>query len=99
MQVIPALIKDAGQHSPDATTLTTLMTAVLMLKAYGAKTKPYRRTEMWLYIPEEHRPPADYAQWASGTVLRETYLRFALWTSMIAIGMWIIALIFSFAGK
>ena len=79
--------------------LTTLMTAILILKAYGARTKPYRRTEMWLYLPEEHRPPKAYAQWASATVMRETYLRFALWTSMIAIGLWVIALLFSFAGK
>ena len=79
--------------------LTTLMTAVLMLKAYGAPSKPYRRTEMWLYLSEEHRPPADYAQWASGTVLRETYLRFALWTSIISIGLWVIALAFSLVGK
>ena len=79
--------------------LSTLMTAILILKAYGARTKPYRRTEMWLYLPEEHRPPKAYAQWASATVLRETYLRFALWTSMIAIGLWVIALLFSMLGK
>jgi hypothetical protein len=79
--------------------LTTLMTAVLMLKAYGAPTKPYRRTEMWLYLPEEHRPPEAYAQWASGMVMRETYLQFALWTSIIAIVLWVIALVFSLFGK
>jgi hypothetical protein len=73
--------------------LTTLMCAVLMLKAYEARTKDYRRTEMWLYLEKDQRPPAAYAQWASATVLRETYLRFALWTSMIAIGMWSIALL------
>jgi hypothetical protein len=76
--------------------LTTLMTAILILKAYEARTKDYRRTEMWLYLPQEQRPPAAYAQWASATVLRETYLRFALWTSAIAIAMWTIALLLSF---
>lgn len=73
--------------------LTTLMCAVLMLKAYEARTKDHRRTEMWLYLEKHQRPPAAYAQWASATVLRETYLRFALWTSMIAIVMWVIALL------
>jgi hypothetical protein len=48
---------------------------------------------MWLYLEKHQRPPASYAQWASATVLRETYLRFALWTSMIAIVMWVIALL------
>jgi hypothetical protein len=73
--------------------LTTVMTLVLILKAHEARTKDYRRTEMWLYLEKDQRPPASYAQWASATVLRETYLRFALWTSLIAIVMWSIALL------
>jgi hypothetical protein len=78
--------------------LTTMMSAVLMLKAYGARTKNYRRTEMWLYLPKEERPPERFAQWASATVLRETYLTFATWTAAISIAMWVVALIFSIAG-
>ena len=61
--------------------LTTLMAGILMFKAHEALTKNYRRTEMWLYLAEEVRPPEAYAQWASSTVLRETYLTFAKWTS------------------
>ena len=76
-------------------TLTMLMTVVLVFKAYEARTKNYRHTEMWLYLPKEVRPPEAQAQWASATVLRETYLTFAMWTSIIAIAMWIIALVFS----
>ena len=78
--------------------LTMLMTAILMLKAYEARTKNYRRTEMWLYLPKELRPPESYAQWASATVLRETYLTFARWTAGISIVMWMVALFFSFFG-
>jgi hypothetical protein len=73
--------------------LTTLMALILVFKAYEARTKDYRRTEMWLYLAKDQRPPATYAQWASATVLRETYLRFALWTSAISVGMWVIALV------
>ena len=73
--------------------LTTLMAAILMFKAHEANTKDYRRTEMWLYLEKDQRPPAAYAQWASATVLRETYLRFALWTSMISIVLWALALV------
>ena len=54
---------------------------------------------MWLYLPEEHRPPATYAQWASSTVLRETYLLFARWTMLVSIVMWLIALFFSVLGR
>ena len=79
--------------------LSTLMAVVLLLKAREALTKHYRKTEMWLYLPEEVRPPEAYAQWASSTVLRETYLTFALWTSAIAIAMWVLALMFSLLGR
>jgi hypothetical protein len=78
--------------------LTTVMTLVLILKAHEARTKDYRRTEMWLYLEKDQRPPASYAQWASATVLRETYLTFARWTSIISIAMWVAALIFGIAG-
>ncbi len=79
--------------------LTMLMTAILMFKAHEARTKHYRQTEMWLYLPEEQRPPASYAQWASATVMRETYLVFARWTALISIAMWVLALTFSLVGK
>jgi hypothetical protein len=77
-------------------TLTTIMALVLILKARGALTKDYRKTEMWLYLPKDFRPPEAYAQWASATILRDTYLTFALWTSVIAIVLWVLALAFSF---
>jgi hypothetical protein len=79
--------------------LTTLMSAILILKAYEARTKHYRKTELWLYLPKEQRPPEEHAQWASATVLHETYLTFARWTAAVAIAMWVLALLFSLVGK
>jgi hypothetical protein len=79
--------------------LTTLMAVILIFKAREALTKNYRKTEMWLYLPEDVRPPEAYAQWASSTVLRETYLNFALWTSAIAIVMWVLALVCALLGR
>ena len=92
MSFMPKLAFQAGGF------LTTIMAAVLIHKAYEARTKDYRRTEMWLYLEKHERPPASYAQWASATVLRETYLTFAKWTSLISIAMWILALGLSFVG-
>jgi hypothetical protein len=80
-------------------TLTMLMTVVLVFKAFEARTKDYRRTEMWLYLPKDSRPPEAQAQWASATVMRDTYLTFAKWTSLIAIAMWVMALFFSLVGR
>ena len=79
--------------------LTTLMSGILIFKAREALTKNHRKTELWLYLPQDLRPPEAYAQWATSTALRETYLTFARWTAAIAIVMWLIALIFSFFGR
>ncbi len=79
-------------------TLTTMMAVILIYKACEALTKDYSQTEMWLYLPKDFRPPEAYAQWASSTILRETYLTFALWTSAIAIAMWAVALVLSLFG-
>jgi hypothetical protein len=78
--------------------LTMVMTGILILKALEARWKPYRRTEMWLYLPEADRPPAASAQQLTSAVLRETYLTFAMWTSLVAIAMWGLALVFSLLG-
>lgn len=79
-------------------TLTMLMTVILMYKAREARSKSYRRTELWLYLPKDQRPPEPYAQMVVATALRETYLTFARWTAGIAIVMWALALLASIIG-
>jgi len=79
-------------------TLTLLMTGILIFKAQEALTKSYRKTEMWLYLPKELRPPEASAQQTTSLIMRETYLLFALWTSAIAIGMWALALVLTLMG-
>ncbi len=78
--------------------LTMLMTGILIVKAHEARTKPYRRTEMWLYLPEDAKPPAAAAQQLTSVILQETYMTFARWTAGIAVVMWAVALIVSFMG-
>jgi uncharacterized membrane protein len=79
-------------------TFTLLMTGILAIKALEARWKSYRRTEMWLYLEKEDRPPEAVAQQLTSAVLRETYLTFAMWTSMVAIAMWVLALLFALLG-
>jgi uncharacterized membrane protein YdfJ with MMPL/SSD domain len=78
--------------------LSILMTLVLVLKAREARTKDHRRTEMWLYLSKEIRPPQAVAQKMVSTIMRETYLLFARWTAIVSIVMWTIALSFSVIG-
>lgn len=73
---------------------TLMMCVVLIFKAHEALRKDYRKTEMWLYLSEELRPPKSYAQWASATVLRTTYLTVAKWTALISIILGLLALLF-----
>jgi hypothetical protein len=77
--------------------LTLVMAVALILKSFQARTQDYRRTEMWLYLPKQSRPPKDCAQLITANVLRDTYLTCALWTSAAAIVMWLMALIFVMA--
>jgi hypothetical protein len=79
--------------------LTLLMAAVLMLKAYGARTKHYRKTEMWLYLSDEQRPPDAYAQRMTSAVMQQTYLTFARWTATIAVVLGLLWLVASIAEK
>lgn len=78
--------------------LSLIMTLVLVLKAYEARTKDHRRMEMWLYLPKELRPPQAHAQQTISMVMRETYLTFARWSALISIMMWTAALLFSIVG-
>ena len=75
--------------------LSMIMTAVLVFKAREAVTKDHRRTEMWLYLPKDSRPPAAHAQRTVALIMRETYLMFARWSAIISIVMWSIAFFFS----
>ena len=36
--------------------LTMVMTVILVAEGLEARTKPYRRTEMWLYLPRSSAP-------------------------------------------
>jgi hypothetical protein len=76
--------------------LTLLMTFILILKARNALTKDYKKTEMWLILPKDFRPPERYAQWATATVMRDAFLTFAQYTALISIVMWLIALLMRF---
>ncbi len=78
--------------------LTTLTGLVLYLKARNAPVRDHRRTEMWLYIPKDRRPPASLAQWAVGNVLQEAYSHAAQWAFGFAIAFWSLSLLVS-AGR
>lgn len=78
--------------------LTLIMVFILMLKSRQALTRDYKRTEMWLLLPKDFRPPERYAQWAAATVLRDAYLTFAQYTALCSIILWTIAIFMRITG-
>jgi len=78
--------------------LTLMMVFILILKARYALTQNYKRTEMWLYLDKDFRPPEAYAQWAASTVLRDAYFTYAMYTALISIIMWVLAFFIAISG-
>ncbi len=54
-----------------------LTAAVLILMAWRAPLKPYKRTEVWLLLDAQDRPPAAFAQTAISSARIEAFYRFA----------------------
>ena len=76
-----------------------LMTAaILMLKAGQARTRSYRRTEVWVLIGKRHDLPEGRAQAIFGEVLRDTYIRFAQMTVKAAVALWIVDIALRLSG-
>ncbi len=64
---------------------TLLMAAILVLKAWRAGEKPYKRTELWLMLEPTERPRASVAQRVLGGVLRDAFLLFAYRSTAVAV--------------
>ena len=67
--------------------LCLTVTLILAVCALRARSRPYKRTELWVILPKEERPPASFAQRIIGEALRETYLRFARQSIVVAIAL------------
>jgi len=69
---MPALSFKAGG------VLCLLACFILLLKAEFADRRSYKRTELWLMLDRDQRPPAAIAQQVIGSTLRACYREFAL---------------------
>jgi hypothetical protein len=74
--------------------LALLTALVLLLKARWAPRQHYKTTEVWLLLPPPERPQEVIAQQIIGTVMRETYLRFALHAALFALAMLTAAIVY-----
>jgi hypothetical protein len=74
--------------------LTLLMAVVLLLKSEQARSRPYRRTEVWLILDRRLELPEDHAQRMVSQVLHDTYHRYARCCLAAAVGLWLLGLAF-----
>ncbi|MFT5489491.1 MAG: hypothetical protein ACI9MU_004431 [Alphaproteobacteria bacterium] len=81
----PALAARAGGG------LCVGLALILAAYAYRAPTRPYKRTELWLILAKDKRPPAAYAQRVIGSALRDTYIWFSRQSALIAIVLLIVS--------
>lgn len=78
--------------------LCMALTAVLGGYAWYARYRKYDRTELWLILPVDERPPADVAQRVIGRVLRDTYAWFARQAAIMSIVFLCIGVVLRVAG-
>lgn len=72
---------------------TTLLAAVLTLKAERAGVGDHRKTHFWQAIPRGRRPVESTARYTTYVVLKETYAGFALQAAIGAGALWTIAIV------
>ena len=89
--VMVGLSFDPPQMMRAGAILTLLLAMALCAKAWIASKQDYRGTETWMMLPREHKPPAEIAQKALSSVLRETYFRFARFSAGLSASLWLIA--------
>ena len=77
--------------------LCLLVAVILAAYALRARSRPYKRTEVWLMLAKDHRPPAGVAQQLIGEALRQTYIWFARQAAIIAMALLVSSLVLQLA--
>jgi hypothetical protein len=67
--------------------LCVVLALILAGYAYWAPRRPYKRTELWLILAKEKRPPSEFAQRVIGNALRDTYIWFSRQSALFAIAL------------
>jgi hypothetical protein len=61
-----------------------LTAAILILKAWRAPLMPYKKTELWLLLPDDQKPAAAFAQTVIASARVEAFYRFAHMSATLA---------------
>ena len=80
-----------------AAVILGIVGVILVVKSHNALRRNYRRTELWLLLGREIEFPEHRAQQILGTVLKDTYSRYARLILSGAVGAWILSLLYALA--
>lgn len=78
--------------------LCLVVAAILFACAARAHNRPYKRTEVWIILPRDKRPPAAVAQRIIGQVLHETYLWFGRQAAIVSVLLLAASVVLYFIG-
>lgn len=79
--------------------LTMMVACILLLKAGYVTRNSYKKTEVWILLDRKIDVAPDAAQRMITSILREMYLRYAFYATLVAIGFWAAALLFWLFGE
>lgn len=83
-----ALSFDPGLAAGTGSVMSMITAFVLYIRGDRALHVRPTRTEVWLMICREARPPAAIAQKVIGTALREAYFYFSRAAAIATLGLW-----------
>ncbi|MEM7636703.1 MAG: hypothetical protein AAF299_19210 [Pseudomonadota bacterium] len=83
--IVIGLSFDAGLAALVGSKLSIALSLILLVFAWRAPTRNYKRTETWLILKPGDRPQADVAQRLIGGALRTVYLWFAQQIAVVTI--------------
>lgn len=66
-------------------TCSLIAALILVLKARRAPQRPFRDTEVWLLLDEQHRPARAFAQTAISHARAEAFYHFARTAALLAV--------------
>lgn len=96
--VMVGLIADPLQSTKSGAVLTMLTVCVLLLKAQQVTRHSYKKTEVWILLDRRIELRPELAQQVITSTLREVYLRYALYGTLISLAFWAIALLLWLTG-
>lgn len=69
---------------------------ILMLYGWRATSRPYKRTEAWMILPKDLRPPAVVAQRMIGRALHDTAFWFARRVAIVSAFLLVSSVVLNF---